>query len=162
AKWRNDFGAGSLASIIGGLAPHDRAEAVVLPDGAHHISMTASIVSQAAPGLTLRPAGRVSVRVIDANGNPANLVVGNVSPGAGAAAIAADLPLGSKAIDAVLFDPDNGAFLLGGFEATLRDVQVDGKSLDVFGQGRWQSTVAAQGRCRSFPYSSSVQDQPGR
>jgi hypothetical protein len=162
AKWRKDFGAGSLASIIGGLTPHDQAEAVVLPDGARHISMTAAITSQAAPGLTLRPAGRVSVRVIDANGSPANLVVGNVSPGAGDTAIGADLPLGSKAIDAILFDPDNGAFLLGGFKATLRDVQVDGKSVDAFGQGRWQSTVAAQGRCRSFPYSSSVQDQPGQ
>src|SRR5205807_7520730 len=81
--------------------------------------------------------------------------------GGGDTAIGADLPTGAKAIDAILFDPDNGAFLLGGFKATLHDVQVNGQPIDAFGQGRWASTVATQGRCRSFPYSSSVQDEPG-
>src|SRR5207248_5046893 len=76
AEGRDDFGAGSLPTVVSSLRTNDAPEAVPLPTGARRISMVANITNQAGVGLTLRPAGRVSVRIVDGTGRPANLVVG--------------------------------------------------------------------------------------
>jgi hypothetical protein len=100
------------------------------------------------------------VRVASVDGSEQNVVVGAVAPDGTPHTVGAELPPDARRIDAILFDPESGALLAGGFQARISRLDLDGHPAAAFREGLWQATLPPNSTCRSIPNSTSLNGAP--